>query len=116
MTAADRRALELLCSKQYLVRPGSFGAELWGIGKGGGNCSCPFARQAGKVLNRLRWLGYAEWTRPSADFWGWIATPAGRLALVSPPLPETRRARKKHSRCGQTRCEICSPLRCSKAS
>lgn len=32
------------------------------------------------------------------------------------PLPSKEKSREKHSCSGQVRCEICAPLRCSKAS
>jgi len=92
MTAADRRALGLLVSLPGLVRPGYFGECLWGKadqglrnGYHGSNCSAPYARQAGKVLNRLRASGYVEWIvegEGKGRCWGWRATPAGRREVV----------------------------------
>ena len=82
MTAADKRALAVLVTIPWLVRPGNFGERLWGDprlnnGYRGSNCSAPYARVAGKVLNRLRAQGFAEWVRPRPDEWGWRATPEG---------------------------------------
>lgn len=82
MTEADWRALEQLCSypEALLVRPGGFGDALWGGKRRSGNCSCPYARQAGKVLNRLRDRDYATWEHEESS-WGWRATKLGRLSL-----------------------------------
>lgn len=80
MTEADVLALKLLVAqKGVLIRPGCFGDYLWGAAskRRNGNCSCPFARQAGKVLNRLKARGFAECVREGKQ-WGWRATESGR--------------------------------------
>lgn len=85
MTESDWRALEHLCSYKGLIGPGAFGDAMWGRrGRGGSNCSCPYARQAGKVLNRLRACGFAEWEHVDGS-WGWSATSSGRAAAASRP-------------------------------
>jgi hypothetical protein len=78
LTAADERALAILAEQTALVGPGYFGDLLWGErGYHGSNCSCPYARPAGKVLNRLKAAGLAEWVHEK-DSWGWRATAQGR--------------------------------------
>ena len=62
MTDTDRRALALLVTIDFLVGPQAFGERLWPDHRyRGSSCSAPFARPAGKVLNRLRDQGFAEW-------------------------------------------------------
>lgn len=83
MTEADWRALEHLCSYQegVFIGPGAFGDAMWGRrNRGGSNCSCPYARPAGKALNRLALRRYAEWVHID-DSWGWRATHEGRRAV-----------------------------------
>jgi len=82
LTAADERALLLLVEQKGLVGPGYFGGLLWDdpslvSGYHGSNCSCPYARPAGKVLNRLKARGLAEWVHERGS-WGWRATERGR--------------------------------------
>lgn len=77
MTEADIRALTLLVAQNgVLIGPGAFGDYLWGKERRSGNCSCPYARIAGKVLNRLKSLGYSERIHESEN-WGWRSTIAG---------------------------------------
>jgi|HubBroStandDraft_4_1064222.scaffolds.fasta_scaffold06350_2 hypothetical protein len=86
MTAADWRALRHLATypADLLIGPGAFGNAMWGRrSRGSSNCSCPYARQAGKVLSRLQREGYAKWEsfdRPKR--WGWRITEAGREVLA----------------------------------
>lgn len=78
MTAGDARALALLCSQPGLIRTGAFGEYLWaGRDRRAGNCSCPWARPAAKVLNRLSRAGLAEFVVRDRGYWGWRATQAG---------------------------------------
>jgi hypothetical protein len=85
VTENDLRALRLLVTQTRLIGPQHFGTLLWPNTRvGGSNCSAPLARSAGKVLNRLKARGYAEWTSERdpttgrATEWGWHATRAGR--------------------------------------
>lgn len=78
LTQSDVRALRLLCTMKALVRPGHFGDLLWPGRYRGSSCSCPFARPAGKVLNRLRAAGCAVYVVRSRRDFGWEATSAGR--------------------------------------
>lgn len=78
MTATDRRALAILVSMTGLVRPQFFGELLWKRQYRGSNCSAPYARPAGRVLNRLRDQGFAEWVQLSPGSWGWRATIEGQ--------------------------------------
>jgi hypothetical protein len=80
LTPSDHRALALLVGCEGLVRPGHFGELLWPGHRGAGNCSCPHARPAGKVLKRLERAGLAEWVCESRSWFGWRATAAGRAA------------------------------------
>jgi hypothetical protein len=81
MTDTDRRALALLCSCASLVGPQQFGELLWPEGRYRGSaCSAPYARPAGRVLNRLRDQGLAEWVSEREN-WGWRATASGRKAI-----------------------------------
>ena len=78
MTLADERALEVLRRENgRLVGPGYVGSELWGERQRGGNCSCPWARPAGKVLKRLERAGLAEWVHEGSS-WGWRVTEKGK--------------------------------------
>ena len=77
MTPADKKALAVLVTLDVLVGPQFFGEMLWKNRYRGSACSAPYARPAGKVLNRLRDQGFAEWVREQ-DNWGWRATPEGR--------------------------------------
>lgn len=83
MTGADLRALKALAQwAGTLARPGSIGDELWGCGRRSGNCSAPYARQAGKVLVRLEALGLAQYTIDAESGGsGWEITSLGRSEL-----------------------------------
>jgi hypothetical protein len=83
LTAADRRALTVLVTINRLVGPQAFGERLW-PGRCRGSSSAPYARPAGKVLNRLRDQGFAEWVSPSKNEWGWRATDAGHREARKP--------------------------------
>jgi hypothetical protein len=76
MTAFDRKALAALVVVNGLIGPQAFGERLWSH-RPRGSSSAPFARIAGKVLNRLRDQGFAEWVSEHKS-WGWRATPEGR--------------------------------------
>jgi hypothetical protein len=78
VTDTDRRALTILVTMNRLVRPQYFGELFWRRRYRGSNCSAPYARPAGRVLNRLRNQGFAEWVSLSKDDWGWRATSEGR--------------------------------------
>ena len=82
LTEADVVALRLLVSlKGVLTGPGAFGDYLWGRqDRRGSNCSCPYARQAGKVLNRLKRAELAEWVHEGSN-WGWRALPAAYVLM-----------------------------------
>ena len=85
VTDNDKRALAMLVTIPELVGPGNFGECFWGKptlsnGYRGSNCSAPYARSAGKVFNRLRDQGLAEWVRTD-NSWGWRATPKGYKAV-----------------------------------
>ena len=71
MTEHDIRALKIL-ARYGEIGPGTLGEELSSSTR---RTSFPqhFARPGGKVLRRLKALGYAEWT-PG----GWAITAAGR--------------------------------------
>ena len=80
ISAFDLRALRLLATFNRLIRPGWFGSCLWV------ETSRPtwaFARPAGKVLNRLKVAGLAEWRSESKKFFGWQITSRGRVFLAS---------------------------------
>jgi hypothetical protein len=87
LTEGDVKALRLLVSFQgRLIGPGAFGDTLWGRrDRGGSNCSCPYARPAGKVLNRLKRAALAEWVHEGNN-WGWRALPAAYELLRVKPL------------------------------
>ena len=55
LSVIEQRAL-LVIVKSNGATCANLGAELWGRA-GNGNCSCPWARPAGKVVKRLRELG-----------------------------------------------------------
>lgn len=94
MTDFESKALATLAACSSLVRPGHFGSLLWpGNKKSGGqhNGSAPLARPAGKVLNRLKTLGLAEYIYEHDreltvhkdgsmhwSDWGWRATLKGQ--------------------------------------
>jgi len=60
MTPTQLAALKLI-TKLGPISCANLGDYLWGInGKGGSNCSCPFARPAGKVIAGLVKLGLVE--------------------------------------------------------
>lgn len=82
MTPSDLKALSVLGEQNSLVRPGYFGTLLWPETK---RPTWAFARPAGRVLNRLKAEGFAEWlaTGPARrERWGWQITQAGRCALA----------------------------------
>ena len=90
LTVFEERALALLVEQTRLVGPGWFGSELWPDTR---RTTSAFARPAGRVLNRLRKLGLAEYTAEGPDRrsqWGWRATPAGRRRATAVPSPDTR--------------------------
>lgn len=94
MTAFERKALAVLIACPGLVRPGHFGSLLWPSNKPDGgkhNGSAPLSRSAGKVLNRLKAMGFAEYIYENdrelivrkdggMDWsdWGWRVTAKGR--------------------------------------
>lgn len=84
-------ALRVLSERTGLVRPQFFGSFLW---PGRHNGSAPLARAAGKVLNRLKSFGLAEYicednrelsVRKDRGLqwsdWGWRITTYGRKRL-----------------------------------
>jgi len=78
MTDFDKQALAVLVTVSGLIGPQAFGERLWPDKRYRGSaCSAPFARPAGKALNRLRDHGFAEWVSERGS-WGWRATPEGR--------------------------------------
>ncbi len=63
LTDVERRALEAIRNFGRPVSAANLGDMVWRRGPSDrrfGNCSCPFARPAGKVLKRLRELGLTE--------------------------------------------------------
>lgn len=63
LTEIERRALECMREWGRPVSAANLGDNVWRRGpqdRRYGNCSCPFARPAGKVLKRLRELGLTE--------------------------------------------------------
>jgi hypothetical protein len=82
LTTADVRALRLLAAFKSLVRPGHFGDSLWPGRYRGSACSCPFARPAGKVLNRLKTAGVAHYVYRSRREYGWEITRQGRALIL----------------------------------
>jgi len=81
LTEADVRALRLLATFKSLVRPGHFGDMLWPGRYRGSSCSCPFARPAGRVLNRLKRAKLADRVYRSRSDHGWEITSAGRALI-----------------------------------
>jgi hypothetical protein len=78
LTESDVRALKLLVTFTGLVRPGSFGDEMWGT-RTSRRKPQAFARSAGRVLNRLCAAGLARWRNEStgSNVFGYEATPEG---------------------------------------
>lgn len=56
-------------------------------------------------------IDFIEAGYSAADVWRVIPGPAGWMEGAKPPT----KLRRRHSRDGALRCEICAPLRCSKA-
>jgi hypothetical protein len=83
MTENDIKALILLADETRLVKPQHFGTLMWPVPKNKSRHmgSAPLARVAGKVLNRLAKLGYAEhhteYDGIRRSDWGWRVTFAG---------------------------------------
>jgi hypothetical protein len=67
---ADQRALAILRERGPLPCS-QLGEALWGR-RGAGNCSCPWARPAGRLLHRLLKLGLVHRTH-DAHFTLWSA-------------------------------------------
>lgn len=90
MTDIEKRALAVLAAatnREQLLGPNFVGDQLWGANSArrSGNCSAPYARPAGKLLNRLRDRGFCEWVTVGVgkrENRGWRITPAGRRALI----------------------------------
>jgi hypothetical protein len=87
-TESDARALRLLVkltANGSLVRPGYFGTEFWAESKSAKHRRPQhFARAAGRLLNRLKKAGMAEWTasgQGQIEDWGWRATAEGKCAV-----------------------------------
>lgn len=81
MTEAQRRMLALLGTKRSPFPPGILGCELW---RPESPTAKPqsYARPAGNLLNALRRLGFARWTKCwGSRQWGWEITAAGVAAL-----------------------------------
>jgi hypothetical protein len=76
LTEIERRALAAVRELEPTTCS-SLGSRLWGSGRG--QSSCPFARQAGSILQRLRRRGYVETTRPiGATVTHWQLTEKGK--------------------------------------
>jgi hypothetical protein len=80
MTDIERRMLNLL-DPETPCRPGWLGSELWADTSEVARMPQAYARPAGKVLNKLRKRGWANWVRRYDD-WGWIITASGLLRLA----------------------------------
>lgn len=76
MTEIDARALAIIV-KRGPISCANLGDELWNRRRSAGNCSCPYARPAGKVVKRLRELGLVE---PEFRGHKYQATTKGKLA------------------------------------
>lgn len=69
LSQTDVKALEAL--KRGPMTCANLGSELWGANRRGGNCSCPWARPAGKLLHRLERRGLVRRIRdPHYALWG----------------------------------------------
>ena len=63
LTDTERRVLEAIRDCGRPASAANIGDKVWRRGPGDrryGNCSCPFARPAGRVLKRLREMGLTE--------------------------------------------------------
>jgi len=82
LTPSEARAL-LGIVKHVFITCANLGSVLWGRNVAG-NCSCPWARPAGKVVKRLRTYGLVERHRVTGDprtFYR--ATTAGERQLIT---------------------------------
>lgn len=83
MTEIEIRTLKVLAKADdhgLLVGPQYVGEHLWGAPRG--HNSAPFARPAGKVLNRLRKLDLVEYVVTThSGHSGWRITREGRRAI-----------------------------------
>ena len=59
LSETEVRALKLL-ARHGPHTCANLGDVLWSTRKSAGNCSCPYARPAGALLKRLRFLGLTE--------------------------------------------------------
>lgn len=76
LSPALQKMLDLLDNTPR--RPNNLGTCIWGEGGYRGSaCSAPYARPAGRLLNRLDKLGLAYRVHRGDD-WGWVVTFKGR--------------------------------------
>lgn len=74
-TAAETMVLHYTpSSKSTPIGANAIGIAAWHVEKNYSNCSAPYARVAGRVLNRLRAMGLVE---RCGDFLFWKRTRAG---------------------------------------
>lgn len=80
LTTTQLAALKLI-AKLGPISCANLGDYLWGINKSSSNCSCPFARPAGKVIAGLMKLGLVERYRMRNERRTlYVTTRAGRKA------------------------------------
>jgi len=81
LSDAERRVLEAMVKIGQPAGPGTIGSSVW-HGYRGSACSAPYARIAGRILNRLkdRDLVIHDYD-DNGGTWGWSITALGRSAL-----------------------------------
>ena len=82
LTDAQQKMLGILAAQKRPCGPQYLGEQMWPHRYRGSNCSAPYARPAGKLLNALKRLELAEHVHQGDLWWGWQITPAGRRALA----------------------------------
>lgn len=76
LTPTEKRAMAILI-KHGPTSCAMLGDTLWGRKRAGSNCSCPYARPAGKVVKSLIAKGLVERDVSFTDRWYYAATRKG---------------------------------------
>ena len=78
LTETEERALRLLVERPWTCA--NLGDALWGGDRRSGNCSCPYARPAGRIVASLRGKGLVE-REPDRHHTLYAATRAGKARV-----------------------------------
>jgi DNA-binding MarR family transcriptional regulator len=89
LSSTQLRALVLI-GRHGPITCASLGADLWGSDRRSSNCSCPWARPAGRVIASLRRRGLVDRDAHTMDRFAYVLTSKGRLFHLAPVVVEKK--------------------------